>query len=481
MDKSDLIMNRLKKWIFAFAVYLVTSNTGFAKSAVEGIWQGIIIEQGVEQRLIFTIKRNEYHKLTAHLDAPDDGWMRIPATISQELSKIAISLPTIDASLTGELMHGGKFIEAQFIWQGQVTPIRLRAIELAPPASAAIYSTKLSNNLLAEYFDRLKTVSLPEFENTINETGNMSHLNAVLIYSHGKLILEEYFNQLDENTLANIKSVNKSLLSILVGIAIDNKFINNIDETIGQYLPNYKVFREDRVKMQIRIRDLLNMRAGFDYDEMASYRFGEHPIWDSRDWVRQISELNMAHKPGERYRYGTVQTHLLSAILTNATGMDTLSFANKYLFHPLNIDGVVWYRSQKGVYMGGSDMFLTPREMLQIGQLYLNKGLYKQRQIVSKQWVERSLIGDFPEEKISDTDHYGYLWKRFKIRGMNAYRAAGFGGQFIINIPELDTSIVTTANPNYLSEGERNADEVMQLVVKLVDQVAANQHNVRKL
>ncbi|WP_237524224.1 serine hydrolase domain-containing protein [Shewanella sp. KX20019] len=476
----DFTMCYFSDRILIFLAFMLCSFYGHTNTLAEGIWQGVIVDKGVEQRLVFTIKRNKHLQQTVYLDAPDDGWMRIPASISCDANNINIDLPLINASLNGKLVYGGKFIEAEFAWQGELIPIRLKSVMEAPRASASIYNSKLPNTVLAEDFNNIVVSHPSKFKTVINKAKQLPQLNSILIYSGGQLVIEEYFNQLDQNTTANIKSVNKSLLSILVGIAIDKKFIDNLDEKIAQYLPSHKEFREDRLKNQITIRDLLNMRAGLEFNEMTTYRFGAHPIWDSIDWVRAISELQMSTKPGELYNYGTVQTHLLSAVLTKATSMDTLTFANLYLFHPLNIRGVVWYKSQKGIYMGGSDMFLTPREMMQVGLLYLNNGKYRQQQIVSQQWIERSLIGDFPEDKSSANEHYGYLWKGFEIAGYSAYRAAGYGGQYIVNVPELDTSIVTTANPNYLSEGERNSDEVMLLVSSLVNQIA-NDKRVKQL
>ncbi|MEZ9821604.1 serine hydrolase domain-containing protein [Shewanella sp. 10N.286.45.A1] len=434
----------------------------------------------MEQRLVLTIKGNEEQILTAHLDVPDSGWMRIPASITSDADQILIDMPTVDASLRGQLHYDGQSIEGLFMWQGEPIPIRLNAIAEAPRASALIYNSKLSNLEFAKEFDSISASNSSYFPGLIAKAKHCPQLNSILVYSGGKLLTEEYFNQLDKNTMANIKSVNKSLLSILVGIAIEKKFIVDLDEKIAQFLPNHKEFHENKLKEQITVRDLLNMRAGLEFNEKFDFQFGQHPIWDSIDWVRAISELKMSGKAGEFYSFSTVQAHLLSAVLTKATGMDTLTFANLYLFHPLNITGVVWYKSQKGIYMGGSDMFLTPREMLQIGRLYLNKGMYRQQQIVSEQWITRSLEGDFPNEMISGGEHYGYLWERFKIAGIDAYKATGFGGQYIVNVPQLSTSIVTTANPNYLSGGQRNSEEVMQLVTSFVSQIAAKQ-NVKQL
>jgi CubicO group peptidase (beta-lactamase class C family) len=255
---------------------------------------------------------------------------------------------------------------------------------------------------------------------------------------------------------------------MLVGIALDKNLLNSIDDRVLDIFPEYVNPAMDIRLKDITIRHLLSMRAGFKYNEMDFYLPGQHPIWDAKDSVKAIFALPLAHTPGERYAYASPQTHLLTAILTKVTKMDVLSFANKFLFHPLDIQGVSWQQTADGIYMGGSDMFMTPREMLQLGVLYLNDGEFNGKQIISKTWIKQSVKGDHPLSKISLKDTYGYLWRKWIVNGHKAYRAAGFGGQYIINIPSLSMTIVTTGNPRNLSGNDNNSDKIMKMVTSVI-------------
>jgi CubicO group peptidase (beta-lactamase class C family) len=261
---------------------------------------------------------------------------------------------------------------------------------------------------------------------------------------------------------------------MLVGIALNKNLLNSINDRVLDILPEYVNPTMDSRLKDITIRHLLSMRAGFKYNEMAFYLPGQHPIWDAQDSVKAILGLTLAHTPGGQSSYSTPQTHLLTAILAKIINMDVLYFANQFLFYPLNIKGVTWRQTPDGIYMGGSDMFMTPREMLQLGILYLNRGQFEDKQIVSKKWIEQSLSGDHPLSKISSKDTYSYLWKKWTFNGYDAYRASGFGGQYIINIPSLSMTIVTTSNPRNLSGNDGNSEKIMKMITSFVIRKSSN-------
>lgn len=449
-------------YILLFSSFI--SITSQANVLVEGIWQTSIDDHGTTKRLVITIKRNEDFKLIAFMDSPDDGWMEIPALITVDSNNVSLYFSTIGAKLEGLLKHGGKLIEAKLIWPDSVNKVQLKRISVAPRVSSSAYSTNPVNVELEKYITSISALDNEKSAQLEKYSNQLPFLNSVLVYEKGNVVTENYFNGLDENYVANIKSASKSVISMLVGIALDKNLLNSIDDRVLDILPEYVNPAMDSRLNDITIRHLLSMRAGFKYNEMDFYLPGQHPIWDAQDSVKAIFALPLAHTPGERYAYATPQTHLLTAILTKVTKMDVLSFANKFLFHPLNIKGVTWRKTFDGIYMGGSDMFMTPREMLQLGVLYLNDGEFNGKQIISKTWIKQSIKGDHPLSKISSIDTYGYLWKKWNVNGFEAYRAAGFGGQYIINIPSLSMTIVTTSNPRNLSGNDNNSDKIMDMV-----------------
>ncbi|MCJ8319052.1 MAG: beta-lactamase family protein [Colwellia sp.] len=459
-----IILTQLYSLLFCSFISVASQ----ANILIEGIWQTSIKDQGENKRLVVTIKRDKNFKLIAFMDSPDDGWMEIPASITVDSNHVLLNFSTIGAKLEGVLKSGGKIIDAKFTWSDRVSKVKLKRIKKAPRVSPSAYSSRPVNEELAQYISSIDAIDNEKSTRLIKISNQLPFLNSLLVYEKGYLVTEHYFNDLDENYVANIKSVSKSIISMLVGIALEKKYLNSLDDKVVDILPGYVTPKMDSRLKDITVRHLLSMRAGFNYNEMAFYLEGQNPIWDSQDTVKAILALPLNYSPGERYAYSTPQTHLLTAILAKVTKMDVLDFANQFLFHPLNIKGVTWRKFPDGTYMGGSDMFMTPREMLQIGTLYLNGGQFKGKQIVSKKWIKQSIKGDHPLSKISSKDTYGYLWKKWTLNGVKAYRAAGFGGQYIINIPSLSVTIVTTANPRNLSGNDNNSDEIMRMITSFV-------------
>lgn len=216
------------------------------------------------------------------------------------------------------------------------------------------------------------------------------------------------------------------------------------------FFPEYETENQDPQLHDITIRHLLTMQSGFDIQENVKDRY----VWKSSDWIKTILQVPIKWKPGKKFNNTTLNTHLLSAIITKATGMSILKYADKNLFSSLGISHVGWRTDPQRHPFGGSGMYLTSRDMAKFGQLYLNKGKYTGKQVVPSQWVMQStteksgLIGrHFLLWKISYG--YGYLWW---IKRLDGYRdipfASGYGGQKIVVIPQANVVIIITASTN---------------------------------
>jgi len=273
----------------------------------------------------------------------------------------------------------------------------------------------------------------------------MGFVNSVLIARHGFLVGERYFNGFGRDDAQNVRSVSKSFLSALVGIALREDFLLTPDQKALDFFPEY-VSRETTPKKRlITLRHLLQMRAGFDNDHSI---FGQ--LHSSPNWIEATIALPLLFDPGERFSYNTFASHLLSTILARATEMSSLAFAEKYLTGPLEISIAGWERDPQGYYFGGSDMFFTSRDLARFGFLYLNGGALDGEQIVPLEWVERSLTGhirnpDWAWGEIKKLD-YGYLWWMGEIKGHELFFALGHGGQFVICVPGLDMIVVVTSD-----------------------------------
>ena len=197
------------------------------------------------------------------------------------------------------------------------------------------------------------------FEDALAVAKELPRLHSLLVSRHGDLVLERYYNGARATRPANIKSASKSLISALVGIAIDRRLISDVDAPIATYFPELKKER-DPAKQRITIEDLLTMRSGLESTSNRNYG-----AWvQSRNWVQHALAKPLVAEPGTGMEYSTGNTHLLSAILTKATGASTWQFAQDSLAKPLGFTLPRWPQDPQGIYFGGNDMLLTPRQML---------------------------------------------------------------------------------------------------------------------
>ena len=236
------------------------------------------------------------------------------------------------------------------------------------------------------------------FDNAVAEAAKLNRLHSLLVSIRGEIVLEHYFNGTKATRLANIKSASKSVISALVGIAIDQGKIPSVRQPIGVYFPDLLKNEKDPLKRQITIEDLLTMQSGLETTSNRNY--GAWVL--SSNWVRHALSRPMLSAPGTVMTYSTGNTHLLSAILTKATGKSTWQFAQESLAKPMGFTLVQWPRDPQGIYFGGNDMIMTPRQMLAFGQMYLGGGKINGAQIVPEKWVETSLTPRTVSRRQSD-------------------------------------------------------------------------------
>ncbi|MBU0529442.1 beta-lactamase family protein, partial [bacterium] len=211
----------------------------------------------------------------------------------------------------------------------------------------------------------------------LNEAENRSYIYSVLVIRNGYIVAERYYRGYSENSDFNIRSVSKSYLSAMTGIAIESGIINSIHDKMLDFFPEYDHSGLDPRKHDITIKHLLTMQAGIDNDHNIYSK-----LYNSSNWTQSTIEEPLLYNPGERYSYNTFLTHLLSGIITETSHMSTLEFAQINLCDPLGITIQDWKQSPEGVYFGGNNMFFTTRDMAVLGYLYLNDGEINGIQIV---------------------------------------------------------------------------------------------------
>jgi CubicO group peptidase (beta-lactamase class C family) len=299
-------------------------------------------------------------------------------------------------------------------------------------------------------------------ESAAKAASQLPRLRSLVVSHKGAIVLERYFNGARAAQAANIKSASKSVISALVGIAVSRGHIKSVDQTIAGYFPELANDPEPR-KRDITIEDLLTMRSGLESTSGRNYG-----AWvQSPNWVRFVLRRPLIDEPGTRVEYSTGSSHLLSAILTKATKMSTWQFAQEQLAKPLGFSLAKWTADPQGIYFGGNEMSMTPRQMIAFGELYRNDGKVGDRQVIEKSWIDRTRVPRGRSRWGSDRE-YGYgFWIR-ELGGHDSYYAWGYGGQFIFIVPAKDLVIVTTSRSDASRERRDHLDSIYALAENLV-------------
>jgi CubicO group peptidase (beta-lactamase class C family) len=287
-------------------------------------------------------------------------------------------------------------------------------------------------------------------------------LRSLQVAVRGTTLLEYYARNAARNRVTNVKSVSKSVISTLVGVAIEGGLIRSVREPIAIWFPQLARDPDPR-KRAITIEDLLTMRSG-----LVSTSFDNYGAWvGSRNWVDYVLSRPLIGEPGREMEYSTGNTHLLSAILTRATKQTTWAYAQQQLGKPLGFTISQWARDPQGIYFGGNDMLLTPAQMLLIGELYRNHGRHAGRQIVPPAWVDASCRG-LGRSRFNPDQTYGYGWWSRDFAGEQGCFAWGYGGQYIIVFRALDLVVVTTSAADVSEDRRDHRRQIFDIIERLI-------------
>lgn len=266
----------------------------------------------------------------------------------------------------------------------------------------------------------------------------LTGITSALIIKDDEIIFEEYFSKTTATKHHQLKSAGKSIISAVVGIAIDQHFLKPIDTPIYQYLPYQNYENWDERKAKLSLAHLMSMTAGWQCGHISQYR--KHcgsSMFDHDDPYKWLLDRPMEATPGERFNYNDANPYFVSVLLSIGLMQDLRDFSQKYLFEPIGI------KSNFFNHQG-----LTTREMGIFGQLYLNKGQWKGKQIISRDWIEQTIKPRYQFKKTGFADSYGYFWwnKEFEVAGKKypSFFAAGNGGQYIVVFPEQSMVVVFT-------------------------------------
>jgi CubicO group peptidase (beta-lactamase class C family) len=288
-----------------------------------------------------------------------------------------------------------------------------------------------------------------------DDRGVYRRLRSILVSVDDRIVVEQYRQGQPPDHTLEIQSITKSVLATLIGIAIQEGKLAGVDEKLGQLLPEYADVMTDATKT-VTLRQLLTMSAGLSTDDYII------PPDATTDWVRYALRSTAGNPPVGQFGYSNADSHVLAAVLRKATGQSPLDYARTRLFEPLHINatqakpltattenipaylsetGFVWLADPAGLHLGPFGLKLTGRDLLSLGQLWLNEGRTAGRQLVPAAWLK-----DATQHQVDTGDPlapgYGYQMWITTAQGHPAYAARGFAGQLIEVVPELHLVVV---------------------------------------
>lgn len=469
----------MKKHILFFLILtiLITFSCNNQYEKITGYWEVVFSDSThYTKQILHFQKENGSLKLT--IDEPLEGLLGIPGE-NPFFENDSLHYE----SLWGLFKYDGKFVPRDS------NIIGVRVVNNSFPASFTMkrilqkeltYKIPRINTSGKQIYDYSYTEPLEKndgFEcSTISEVGidsiylyklirdiligKMSIIHSLLIAKDNKLVFEEYFHGYDCNKPHLVESVTKSFTSALMGIAIDKQFIPDENEPVLNYLQKWDSTQWVRNKYDIRIKHLLTMTAGLDWKPFTPDEYNDDVnIYVSPDYIAYILNKDLKDKPGEMFFYNNRLMFLQGHLIEESTGLTVDSFATKYLFNELGIKKHNWKVYDNGITETGGGLKLLPRDMLKFGLLYLNKGKWKDKQIISSEWIKSST----EIQTFTGNQDYGFNWwiKNYTTNSgnFNVYYALGHGEQTIMVVPEANIVLVMTAG-NYFQTPQR-LDEIM--------------------
>ena len=265
----------------------------------------------------------------------------------------------------------------------------------------------------------------------------MPDVTGFVVVRQNALVFERYYGgRFGRRNPIKIRSVTKSVVSSLIGMAIDDGLLT-LDSAIGELIPDRIPDTADPRTADITLRHLLTMTSGWAWDVGTDYE----TLIAADDWIALTLGLPVVHEPGTFYAYNTGGSHLLSVILAGVTGQDTPDFAQQRLFDPLGIAKPRWQRSPQRETIGGFGLELTPRDMAKLGLLYLREGVWDGGRLLPRAYVEAATTYQ-SEGDSTGYANYGFQWWVIDFPGYQAYFALGHGSQYVYVVPALDLVVV---------------------------------------
>ena len=270
---------------------------------------------------------------------------------------------------------------------------------------------------------------------------SIRQLHAMVVSWRGEVLRAKAFRGSALDRPINVKSVSKSLISALTGIAIQRGELSSVDQLVTPLLRRTVPRRADRRVRKITVGHLLSMRSG-----LQDVSGAEYGAWtETTHWIYEALSKPMIADPGTDMLYSTASYHVLGAVLSEVSGKDLHELAQTRLGGPMQVELPPWTRDPQGRYLGGNDMRLSPMAMIRFGEVYRRGGAWDGQRIVTRDWINQSWTR---RTASVETGHgYGYGWFIWQAQGHRVVYARGYGGQMIYVVPDLELTVAITSNP----------------------------------
>lgn len=266
--------------------------------------------------------------------------------------------------------------------------------------------------------------------------------HSIMVIRHGKVVAEGWWNPYSSGLKHTMYSCSKSFTATAIGFAVSEGLLTVNDKVIS-FFPGDLPETISPNLAELRIRDLLSMSAGQDPEPIG--------IVVTDNWIKGFLAAPVVYQPGTKFLYNSACTYMLAAIVQKATGQKVIDYLRPRLFEPLGIEGMDWEVDPQEINVGGWGLRIRTEDMAKFGQLFLQKGQWKGRQILPANWIEEASTlkiiqhPDLPQEKRDQSDwEQGYCYQMWRCRN-NGYRGDGAFGQFIIVLPDKDAVIAITS------------------------------------
>jgi CubicO group peptidase (beta-lactamase class C family) len=282
------------------------------------------------------------------------------------------------------------------------------------------------------------------------DASELDTLYGLLLVKNGHLVAEEYFNGGEIDARTDLASVTKSFTSALMGIALEECYLDGVDQRMIEFFPAYKDKLDDPRKAEITIEQMLQMRSGYPWEEFT-YPY-LNTLFSSPDWLPFLVEFPLTSDPGTQFAYSNLTAHLTGVIVAKSCATGLAVLVEDYILGPIDAQMGTWAYDPNGFNYGSGSLALTARDAARFGRLYLENGVYQGWQVIPRGWVEKSLArystGIYNNRlgKYLVKVGYGYFWWSAKAGKHEFNYAWGHGGNLIVLVHDLDLVIVTTAD-----------------------------------